>query len=229
MRRILQAPSANFRLSRRKNFVFPLFIGFLLSACSLPPQPRLINKPVAPQRPQKARPATPRETRREHQEPAPSRGSISTNKKISFAQPLAGIAAVSSLALRKNTDERLLSALGVFLNAPYELGGVTPAGVDCSGLVKSVFAEAYGFNLPHNAASQFQLGASAPENNLRLGDLVFFETSSRRGRYISHVGIYLANRRFAHASTKAGVIVSGLGEAYWRSRYAGARRLIASP
>ena len=58
--------------------------------------------------------------------------------------------------------------LSVFLDSPYALGGATPEGVDCSGLVKTVFAEAYGFNLPHNAASQFRLGEAVAENDLRL-------------------------------------------------------------
>lgn len=225
MRRILQAPCAIFCFFRYRNFNFLLFSSLLMAACSLPPQPRLITQPINSPRSQNTKPARPREVQRESPKPASSHAPKGPNIKKSIMQPLASDVVVSKLVPEQNIDERLLSALSVFLNAPYELGGVTPDGVDCSGLVKSVFAETYGFNLPHNAASQFRMGSNTLAENLRLGDLVFFETQSRRGRYISHVGIYLANRRFAHASTKSGVIISGLDETYWRRRYAGARRL----
>ncbi len=228
MHRILLAVRAIFGFNPCRHFVFPLFILLLISACSLPPKPRLLTQQVQPQRPQKTKPVTPRETQRESPKPASFHPKISPNKKKSITYPIASDA-VSKLTPAKNSDERLLSVLSVFLNARYELGGMTPDGVDCSGLVKAVFAETYGFNLPHNAAAQFRLGSKTLADNLRLGDLVFFETQTRRGRYISHVGIYLSNRRFAHASTKAGVIISGLDEAYWRRRYAGAQRLIDQP
>lgn len=229
MRHILHALCANFCFKLYRHFVFPLFIGLLISACSLPPKPRLVTQQIEPQRPQKAKPATSGETQREFPKPASSHPKISPNQKKIIIHPIVSDAAVSKLAPEKNRNEHLLSVLSGFLNARYEIGGMTPDGVDCSGLVKAVFAETYGFNLPHNAASQFHMGAKTLEDNLRLGDLVFFETQSRRGQYISHVGIYLSNRRFAHASTKAGVIISGLDEAYWRRRYAGARRLIDQP
>ena len=228
MRRILLAPRAILCFNPCRHFVFPLFIVLLISACNLPPKPRLLTQQVQPQRPQKGKPVTPRETQHAFPKPTSFYPPISPNKKKITTYPMASDA-VSKLTPEKNSDERLLSVLSVFLNARYELGGMTPDGVDCSGLVKAVFAETYGFNLPHNAAAQFRLGSKTLTENLRLGDLVFFETRTRRGRYISHVGIYLSNRRFAHASTKAGVIISGLDEAYWRRRYAGAQRLIDQP
>jgi len=229
MRRIGVMSRVKFRHCLREHLALTVLSCLLISACSLPPKPRLINKQIEPERPQKDRPAGSRENNRERQAPAPPRASIFTEQKSAVVKPAAGVKIASDLTREKNFNERLLAALGVFLSAPYELGGVTPNGVDCSGLVQSVFAEAYGLELPHNAASQIRLGASIAENDLRLGDLVFFATRPRRGHDISHVGIYLTNRRFAHASTKAGVIVSSLAEAYWRRRYAGARRLIEQP
>lgn len=224
MRRRLSAPGNTFCLIPCQGLAIPLLTCLLISACSLPPKPRLMQQPKifeSPQ-PQKTKPAKPKQRQQISSRPSATAQKITT-------PPLPRVETISKLVTEKNTDEKLLSALSVFLNAPYELGGATPEGVDCSGLVKSVFAEAYGFNLPHNAASQFRLGAETLESQLRLGDLVFFEKQSRRGRYVSHVGIYLSNRRFAHASTKAGVTVSGLDEAYWRRRFAGARRLIDRP
>lgn len=229
MRHIWLMSRVKFRRCLREYLAFTLLSSLLISACSLPPKPRLINKPVAPERPQKNESAKPPANKRERQAPASPRVSIFMNQKSVVVQPTAGVRITPDLTRGKSLNERLLSALGVFLSAPYELGGVTPDGVDCSGLVKTVFAQACDLELPHNAASQFRIGANITENNLRPGDLVFFETQSRRSYYISHVGIYLTNRRFAHASKKAGVIVSGLDEAYWRRRYAGARRLIEHP
>ncbi len=201
-----------------------LFTAMFL-ACSLPPKPRFINKPTQPERAPTAKPERSQEKKRDF----PPRASNAANQKNTVTSAAIRVKTTPELMEGKNFDERLLSALGVFLNAPYELGGVTPEGVDCSGLVQSVFAAACGLELPHNAASQSRLGVTIAEADLRLGDLLFFETSNGRRRFISHVGIYLTKRRFAHASTKAGVIVSSLDEAYWRRRYAGARRLLERP
>lgn len=225
MCRIWVIPCFNlYQLLQGKLATALLFTAMFL-ACSLPPKPRFINKPTQPERAPTARP----ERSQEKKHDSPFRASTAANQKNTVAQATTRAKTMPEWMDGKNFDERLLSALGVFLNAPYELGGVTPEGVDCSGLVQSVFAAACGLDLPHNAASQSRFGVAIAEADLRLGDLIFFETSIGRRRFISHVGIYLTKRRFAHASTKAGVIVSSLDEAYWRRRYAGARRLIERP
>ncbi|MCG3120120.1 MAG: hypothetical protein ALAOOOJD_02745 [bacterium] len=119
---------------------------------------------------------------------------------------------------------RLIASLDAFRHTRYRTGGTDPNGVDCSGLVKAVFAEAYRVNLPHNAAAMYKLGQAVSESSLQTADLVFFQRRTAKGAWINHVGIYLAERRFVHATLSAGVIISSLDETHWRRRYAGARR-----
>lgn len=104
----------------------------------------------------------------------------------------------------------------------YSRGGTSRGGFDCSGFTRYVFAK-YGVSLPHSSAAQARMGTPVSRDELRPGDLVFFQTN-RRG--ISHVGIYIGNNRFVHAATHGrGVTVDSLSSAYYASRYRGARRV----
>ena len=122
--------------------------------------------------------------------------------------------------------EALMQAL-LALGVDYRYGGKTPeTGFDCSGLVAHVFREAYGIQLPHNARAQSEYGRRVGLSELRAGDLVFYNTL---GRPFSHVGIYLGDDRFVHASSSrtGSVMVSNLNDRYWRERFDGARRVVA--
>jgi cell wall-associated NlpC family hydrolase len=110
-----------------------------------------------------------------------------------------------------------------FLGTPYVFGGTTPEGFDCSAYVQHVFAMV-GISLPRTADAQYDFGKPAV-GGPRPGDLVFFQTYTYGP---SHVGIYLGNGEFVHASSSHGVMVSKLSESYWASRYLGAKRLIAA-
>ena len=106
-----------------------------------------------------------------------------------------------------------------FLGVPYVFGGDSTSGFDCSAYVQHVFA-LNGIMLPRTADAQYDVGRPAV-GGPRPGDLVFFETYTAG---VSHVGIYLGNGEFAHASSSHGVMVSKLSESYWAARYLGARR-----
>jgi cell wall-associated NlpC family hydrolase len=108
-----------------------------------------------------------------------------------------------------------------FLGVPYVFGGTSANGFDCSGYVQHVFA-LLGLEIPRTADAQYDAGRRV-RGPIAPGDLVFFQTYSSGP---SHVGIYLGNDRFVHASTSHGVIVSSLHESYWSARYLGAKRLI---
>jgi cell wall-associated NlpC family hydrolase len=113
------------------------------------------------------------------------------------------------------------------LGIDYKFGGNTPErGFDCSGLVRYVFQNAMGLALPHNAAEQSRVGRSVKMDELRPGDLVFFNT--RRFAF-SHVGIYLGDNKMIHApATGKPVQVVDMGIPYWQNAFDGARRLIES-
>jgi cell wall-associated NlpC family hydrolase len=112
-----------------------------------------------------------------------------------------------------------------YLGTPYRYGGSTREGMDCSGLVLRVFKRA-GHDLPRTSASQFRVGENVAASELMPGDLVFF--TDGKGR-VNHVGIYAGKRRFIHASTgKHKVRYDSLNSSYFRSRYAGARRISVS-
>ncbi len=102
---------------------------------------------------------------------------------------------------------------------PYQWGGTTPSGFDCSGFIQFVFAE-HNKELPRTVKDMYQLGQAVEQ--LQLGDLVFF-TTYRSGA--SHAGLYIGNNQFIHAGSSQGVTISSLEQNYWSSRYIGAKRL----
>ena len=104
---------------------------------------------------------------------------------------------------------------------PYKYGGESKSGVDCSAFVQSVYLEARNKALPRTTKAQSQLGYRVNINEIKSGDLLFFKTSAKD----RHVGIYLSDRAFMHASTSKGVIISRLDNPYWASVFWQARRI----
>lgn len=119
------------------------------------------------------------------------------------------------------SNKELYRLIHAWWGTPYKIGGMTQRGVDCSAFVQTVMAGSYELALPRTAKEQKQVAANVERSELREGDLVFFNT---RGG-VSHVGIYLHNNKFVHASTSGGVTISDLSEAYWAKRYLGAGRV----
>jgi probable lipoprotein NlpC len=103
----------------------------------------------------------------------------------------------------------------------YQIGGLSKQSVDCSGFVHITFKSRLGIVLPRSTDLQVELGQHVDKDELRAGDLVFFKT----GRTLRHVGVYLEDGRFLHASSKLGVAISHLNESYWKSAYWKAKRL----
>ena len=110
-----------------------------------------------------------------------------------------------------------------FLGVPYVFGGTSTTGFDCSGYTQHVFAT-LGLTIPRTADAQYYAG-SRIVGGMKPGDLVFFQTYAPGP---SHVGIYLGNNNFVHASSSHGVMVSSLSDSYWAARYIGAKRLISA-
>ncbi len=118
-------------------------------------------------------------------------------------------------------DQALLEHVDEWYGTRYRLGGTTKTGVDCSAFVQAVFLATYGINLPRTAREQYKFTERISRTELKEGDLLFFNT---RGG-VSHVGIYLRNNKFIHASTSRGVAVSDLFESYYLQRFIGAGRI----
>lgn len=97
----------------------------------------------------------------------------------------------------------------------YRAGGLSKTGVDCSGFVFLTFDSRLGIKLPRSTDEQVNAGTPIAVADLLPGDLVFFRT----GRNTRHVGIYLENRKFLHASTERGVMISSLDDRYWARTY----------
>lgn len=110
-----------------------------------------------------------------------------------------------------------------YIGVPYRSGGFGRLGVDCSGLVYAVYRDYDGLHLPPNTRKLFDQLSRVSYRNLECGDLVFF---SLGGEYVSHVGIYVGDGRFVHASRSQGVMVSAMSEDYYRNSYVGARRVL---
>lgn len=134
----------------------------------------------------------------------------------------------------KNTDDnasrhvnKILKTAKSYLGTPYKYGGITTTGFDCSGLVYVSFKE-MNMELPRRSSDQAEYGKEITIENVKIGDLIFFNTS---GNSISHVGIvesinHNGSINFVHSSTSKGVIISSLDENYWKTRFVKAVRLL---
>lgn len=101
----------------------------------------------------------------------------------------------------------------------YRLGGTDRRGIDCSAFMQEIFHQAYGIALPRSTSGQKEIGKKINKNELKQGDLVFFRKNN-------HVGVYLGNGKFMHASTSQGVTISSMDEKYWTRTYTQSRRVL---
>jgi NlpC/P60 family len=124
------------------------------------------------------------------------------------------VEALPSKFLLENVDE--------WYGVRYRRGGNTKSGVDCSGFTLAVYAAVYGITIPRVSREQYRISRKISTTELQEGDLVFFNTT---GRGVSHVGVYLGNNKFIHASVSRGVMVNDLFESYYLKRYIGAGRI----
>jgi hypothetical protein len=106
---------------------------------------------------------------------------------------------------------------------PYVDGGMSATGIDCSGFTALAYRDVFSLALPRTAGEQAESGQEIARASLKSGDLVFFNT----GRSKKHVGIYLTDDQFIHASVSKGVTLSSLDDTYWQERYWQARRVHA--
>lgn len=130
-------------------------------------------------------------------------------------------AIILDVEVEQFTNQKLVEYVHQWWAVPYRLGGSSMKGVDCSNFVRGLTNYAYGLELPRTSREQAAYCKEISREELKEGDLVFFNT----GRGISHVGLYMANNKFVHASTSMGVVISSLDEPYWKKRYVKSGRL----
>jgi cell wall-associated NlpC family hydrolase len=124
------------------------------------------------------------------------------------------VESLPSKALLENVDD--------WYGVRYRRGGVTKSGVDCSGFTFAVYMAVYGIALPRVSREQYRISRKISTTELQEGDLVFFNTT---GSGVSHVGVYLGNSKFIHASVSKGVMVNSLFESYYLKRFIGGGRI----
>ena len=114
------------------------------------------------------------------------------------------------------SNKKLYSFIDDWYGTPYQYGGKTKKGVDCSGFTNILYKEVFGKKLIGSSSEMYHQCKQIPKEKLHEGDLVFFKIDSKE---ISHVGIYLQHNKFVHASTKKGVMINDLNEEYYRKYF----------
>jgi cell wall-associated NlpC family hydrolase len=148
-----------------------------------------------------------------------SKNPVIASARLQEVRELAVSEDISNMSIR----ERLTLFAKKMLHLPYNFGGSGAFGIDCSAYVQKVYGLA-GINLPRSAREQFHIGEKVDKKELSLGDLVFFKTYAS---FPSHVGIYLGNNLFIHASTTSKKItIDNLDAPYYVRRFIGAKRLV---
>jgi lipoprotein Spr len=119
--------------------------------------------------------------------------------------------------------EDLYSFIDEWMGVKYQYGGNSMSGIDCSSFANTLYEKIYKTTLPRTSAEQFLFTSPIPVEDLTEGDLLFFKTG---GSTISHVGVYLGNGRFVHASTMKGVTIDRLDFPYYKKTLVGAGRIV---
>ncbi|MCJ7578640.1 MAG: NlpC/P60 family protein [candidate division Zixibacteria bacterium] len=180
-------------MTTKKNFVLLLILMTFVGCVS---QPRYTSYPI------------------ERKSPSPLEEKDQSKKEtLSFEEE----------SQTKIDQVKMAQIIESFLGTPYEKGGASKNGIDCSGFVVEVYKRYAGFILPHNTEKLFKLVKKVDKEKLGYGDLVFF---SDFGFSPSHVGIYIGEGKFVHSAEGYGVIVSSLDDEHYRKSYIGARRVI---
>jgi lipoprotein Spr len=131
---------------------------------------------------------------------------------------------IMGVALSATSNLKLYQFVYDWIGTPYRLGGGTKKGIDCSGFAFELYNKVFSTLIGTNSRNIFSMVNPINKEELKEGDLVFFKIGSRS---ITHMGVYMGNNKFAHASSSKGVMISDLDEDYWRRYYYKGGRLLA--
>lgn len=121
-------------------------------------------------------------------------------------------------------EKELIKEAKKWLGTKYKYGGHSKSGTDCSGFVMEVYKSVYDFKLPRSSREQQEFCKKIKKSQLKIGDLVFFATGKKKGK-VSHVGIYIGDGQFIHASSSKGVVISDLDQSYYVRTYHSSGRI----
>ncbi|WP_370279199.1 NlpC/P60 family protein [Pontibacterium sp.] len=136
-------------------------------------------------------------------------------------RPVVTNPALANVSSSQDVTDRMYQQYQQWKGTKYALGGLSKKGIDCSGFVYVTYREKLGIRLPRTTDHQSRIGQEIDRRNLVSGDLVFFKT----GFKVRHVGIYIGEGKFLHASTSQGVTISRLDNVYWQDKYWHSRRV----
>ncbi|RYF87231.1 MAG: glycoside hydrolase [Chitinophagaceae bacterium] len=122
---------------------------------------------------------------------------------------------IMGVALDATSNVKLYKFVYEWIGTPYRYAGNTQNGIDCSAFAKAIYKKVFNTTIARNSRDIFSMVNPLPKADLKEGDLVFFKIKSRS---INHIGLYLGDNRFAHASSSRGVVISNLNDPYY-SRY----------
>lgn len=191
-------------------------------------QPKPVTKPAPAQppaaKPPAAKPAKPKKAPKKAKKTKPAKQDKKTGKTDSKKTGSIKIACKETAPFfpEKKVDALIKTAKS-YMGVKYVYGGADPKGFDCSGYIMYIFKK-HGASVPRTADDQYDVGRKVADGkSLVKGDLVFFSEDRRE---ITHVGLYLGNGSFIHASSSKGIRIDSLSNDYWKPRYAGAKHLI---
>lgn len=150
---------------------------------------------------------------RSHKDAATKDSSGNSNKTGSIKKKYAQLLSVDE---SKIDNAKLYSFIDEWYGVPYKYGGKNKTGIDCSNFSAMLYSSVYTKSLTGSSASIFEQCKTFSKNNLTEGDLVFFKIEENK---ISHIGVYLQNNKFVHATTKKGVMIDDLDEPYYKKYY----------
>jgi lipoprotein Spr len=152
------------------------------------------------------------------------KGSFSSSSIENFSSLQFKYAILTNAPVEQMNNEKLLSFMEEWYGARYHYGGNSKEGVDCSAFASLLMNRVYDVsNLPRISKDQYNESRHIRQDELEEGDLVFFHTSGKQ-KTVTHVGVYLCNNKFIHAST-SGVMISDMGQGYYAQRFIGAGRV----
>ncbi|HEX4375106.1 MAG TPA: NlpC/P60 family protein [Puia sp.] len=133
-------------------------------------------------------------------------------------------AILTDVPVEEMNNEKLLQFMEEWYGAKYHFGGNSKDGIDCSAFASLLMTSVYGINnLPRMAKDQYIATSRISKRKLREGDLVFFHTYGKKKKKVTHVGVYLCNNKFVHASV-SGVMISDMSDGYYSKHFVGAGR-----